>query len=111
MTRLEQIRFIEENSTLYKNTDWSRYSDTDVFRVYMQIPLPPDKYKKRSKEGGFLFYYWGTIADKLPHISRDDASFNYPWGIITFLWLVLFNPLCVLLYITFGLIILGHYLF
>lgn len=110
MTRLERIRFIEENSQSYKNTDWSKYDDDDVFRVYHCIPLTADKEEERDREAGWLLYWWGKIADKLPDVTKQDASWNFPACIITLIWLVLFNPICIFLYM-FGLgaCLIAHY--
>lgn len=106
-TRKERIDFIRENSPAHRDIDFRDYDDSDIFELYLTIPLPDDKERERNKEAGIGFYLWKKFGDWL---IRD----NYPgWlrGSLIVLWILL-NPLCLIFYLAvagvFTLIIMGH---
>ena len=100
MTRLETINFIRENSKEYRNYDFKDYSEDDLYRLYLRIPLPPDKAKERDSEHPFL-NWWSKVGDKLPSILKEDASWNFPKNIPIMIWILLFNPIMIFLWVIF----------
>jgi len=108
MTRLELINFIRENSKEYKNYDFKDYSQDDLYRLYLRIPLPPDKEKERDREFPIIAW-WGRIGMKLPPLLKKDASFNFPANILTMIWILLLNPVMMFLLAVIGIMLSAMY--
>ncbi len=106
-TRKERIDFIRENSPKHRDTNFDDYDNTDILKLYLRIPLSPDKEKIRDKEDGIGFYWWKLLGDWM---IRDNQP-NWIRGTLIVIWILL-NPLCMILYFCLGLLILflilGH---
>lgn len=50
MKREDRIKFIKANCEKLKDTDLSELSDGEIYRLYFEIPLSPEKEKKRDRE-------------------------------------------------------------
>lgn len=105
VTRKDRIDFIRENSPEHRDTDFHDYDNSDIFELYLSIPLSADKAKARDKEAGPGFYLWGKLGDWMIRNSHP----NWLRVFLLVVWILL-NPLCMILYFSFILIIILIYL-